>query len=220
MDQQDQLIAALQDHDETERRYAAEDLGLLGDQRAVPGLIAALADPIIAVREAAADALAAIGGGETAEQVAGLLASEDVVLRNLAPEILKSLGQDAIPVLKRCCTSSSPDIRKFSADILGKIGEITTINATPLLVGLLDDPDANVAGAAAEALGRLGDRTILPELLDRMDREAWVQCNILDAMARIPGEETLAALNAMVVDGFAPKVLFYHRKALQQLTRI
>lgn len=219
MDQQDQLIAALQDQDETERRYAAEDLGLLGDRRAVPALIAALADPIIAVREAAADALAAIGGGETAEQVAGLLASDDVVLRNLAPEILKSQGQDAIPVLKRCCASSSPDIRKFSADILGKIGEITTINATPLLIGLLDDPDANVAGAAAEALGRLGDRTILPELLARMNREAWVQCNILDAMARIPGEETLAALAAMDVEGFTPEVLFCHRKAMQ-LARI
>lgn len=217
MEHRDKLIAALNDPEEAERRFAAEDLGLLGDGLAVTALIAALGDPSIAVREAAADALSAIGGTETATQVAGVLASEDAARRNLALEILGAMGQDAVPVLKECCAATSADIRKFAADTLGKIGEIAAINATPLLLGLLDDPDVNVAGAAAEALGRLGDRSVLPDLLARMDREPWMQCNILDAVARLPGEEALAALNAMDCQAFAPEVLFCHRTALHRL---
>jgi len=213
----DKLLRDLESEDDVIRRDASEELGASGAALAIPVLIRALEDPVIAVREAAADGLAAIGGQAVCRQVVPLMASDNTALRNFGLEILKALGADAIDALIACCSSPSSDIRKFALDVLGKIGEVSEINATGLLVGMLDDANINVAGAAAEALGRVGDATALPSLVAHLTGESWLQCSILHAIGRIGGEEALKALAKVELERLSPEVRYYYRMASDML---
>lgn len=212
------LLRDLAGEDDVLRRHAAEDLGDLGDEAAAPALIRALGDPVVAVREAAAEALVLIGGREACRRAAALMASEDAALRNLALEILERLGPEAVDELLQGCLSPSSDIRKFAIDVLGKIGEASEIKVTGLLVAMLDDVNVNVAGAAAEAIGRVGDQTALPALLARLDSEPWLQCCILHAMARLGGAAA-EALATVDVGRLSPEALHYHRLATDRSGR-
>jgi HEAT repeat protein len=215
----EELLRNLGSEDDVTRRYASEDLGELGDEAAIPALIRALEDPVIAVREAAADGLVAIGGLEVSRQVAHLMSSDNTPLRNAGLEILEAMGSDAVEVLIQCCSSPSSDIRKFALDILGKIGEVSEIHATGLLIVMLNDVNINVAGAAAEAIGRVGDSVALPALVSHLDSESWLQCNVMHAIARIGGEAAMEALGKVDVDRLSPEALHYYHMAVDLLGR-
>ncbi len=204
-----ELLAALADGDALRRRQAAQDLGELGDVAAVPGLIAALADPVVAVRESAVDGLVAVAMPEVAWQVATLLDSQDAALRNYGQEILEGLGTASVEALMERLVSPSSDVRKFAVDVLGRIGEVSEIRATGILCGMLGDANPNVAGAAAEALGRVGDKRALPALVQHLRGEPWLQCCVLYAIARIGGEAALAALADIDSQSLLPEVAHY-----------
>lgn len=187
------LAAALAGGNEEERRFAAEDLGDLGDPEAVPSLVAALEDRAVAVREAAADALMACADGRGAILVADLLASESAPVRNYAQEILASLGSTALPAVLARCRDASADIRKFALDILGHMGPAARA-AWEEVVPLLRDGNENVAGAAAETLGRLGEPMAVPHLAACLAGSPWLQCSALQGLSGLAGDEARAAL--------------------------
>lgn len=124
-------------------------------------LVRLLADPSHGVREAASDALRVVGGPVAVGHLIPLLYSDRPFIRNAAIEVLIALGTQALPRVTALQRDSDPDIRKFSADILGAIGGRECLD--PLLA-LLDDPNDNVRHAAAEALGRLGLAEAVPRL--------------------------------------------------------
>ncbi|MBW1730167.1 MAG: HEAT repeat domain-containing protein [Deltaproteobacteria bacterium] len=182
------LLKHLNSEDATDRRYAAEDLGDLNHPAAIPALIKALEDPVVAVREAAVDSLITIGGKDVCEQVIPLLGSDDAWLRNYATEILEQIGVDAVEGVRKLCESPSSDIRKFALDVLGKIGELTDVDAFEEIAARLDDENVNVAAAAAEALGRIGDPAAIPILADYVYSSPWLQCNVIHAIYQIGGD--------------------------------
>lgn len=124
-------------------------------------MVRLLADPSHGVREAASDALRVVGGPVAVEHLIPLLYSDRPFIRNAAIEVLIALGTQALPRVTALQRDSDPDIRKFSADILGAIGGRECLD--PLLA-LLDDPNDNVRHTAAEALGRLGLAEAVPRL--------------------------------------------------------
>jgi len=213
----DDLLKELQSEDEADRRYAAEDLGDLGDKEAIPGLVKALQDPVIAVREAAADALVTIGGKEVAEQVVPLLDSDDAWLRNYAAEILEQIGPDAVEPLRSLCKSDSNDLKKFAVDILGRIGEVNELDVFEEITELLDDENVNVAGAAAEALGRIGDPAVIPLLAEHLNGPPWLQCNIIHALCQIGGDGARAVIESIDPDSLAQEANPYYEMALAML---
>ena len=208
------LLRQLESDDDNSRRYAAEDLGDLGDKQAIPALIKALEDSVIAVREAAVDALIAIGGKEVSEQVVSLLYSEDAWLRNYATEILEELGTAAVETVRALCSSSSSDIRKFAADILGKIGEVSELEAFEEITKLLDDENINVAAAAAEALGRIGDPAAIPILADHLNRHPWLQCNVIHAISQIGGHSAREVINNIDPETLSQEATPYYEAAV------
>jgi len=205
-----ELLGGLRSEDATERRYAAEDLGGLNDPAAVQALVKTLEDPVVGVREAAVESLIAIGGREVCEKVIPLLDSEDASLRNYALEILEDLGADAIESLVGLCDSPSSDIRKFALDVLGKIGELCGVNAIGVITSRLDDENVNVAGAAAEALGRIGDPASIPALAGHLGGPPWLQCNVLNAIAQIGGEEARGVISRIDPEQLAPEARYYY----------
>ncbi|MDD2853610.1 MAG: HEAT repeat domain-containing protein [Desulfuromonadaceae bacterium] len=89
------------------------------------------------------------------EQLLKLLRNEDNAgLRNSAAEALIRLGAQCAEPLLSMVQDIDADLRKSIIDIMGAIGE--PVFFTALLVAL-QDPAVNVASAAAEQLGALGD---------------------------------------------------------------
>ncbi|MBW2031856.1 MAG: HEAT repeat domain-containing protein [Deltaproteobacteria bacterium] len=208
-----ELLKDLRSEDATDGRYAAEDLGGLNDPAAVHALVKALEDPVVGGREAAVESLIAIGGREGCENVIPLLGSEDAYLRNYAIEILEHLGADAIESLVNLCDSPSSDLRKFAMDVLGKIGELCDVNAIGVITSGLDDENVNVAGAAAEALGRIGDPAAIPALAGHLGGHPWLQCNVLNAIAQIGGKEARGVISRIDPEQLAPEARFYYEMA-------
>lgn len=108
--------------DETERLYAAEDLGYLNLSEGVPALLEQLhheASP--AVRDAMFQALMRMDGDAAIEGCIRLLGSEDPRIRNQAVVVLRHKGARSIPFLSAVMRDGDKDIRKLVLDVLSGI---------------------------------------------------------------------------------------------------
>jgi HEAT repeat protein len=117
-------------------------------------LVQAMGDSSWRVRKEAAARAAAFGDPTLAAEVlaAALAEPENVGRRNAVVEALVGLGPQAVPALIEAL-ANKPEHRKLIADALGLIGDL---RAGAALAPLVDDEDANVRVAVAEALGRTG----------------------------------------------------------------
>jgi hypothetical protein len=91
----DAMLADLRDTHWLNRKYAAETLGELKDQRAVGALVEALTDEVGDVRQRAYDSLIKLGGVSVSSLVP-LLISEEDELRQSATEIIRKVGKPAV----------------------------------------------------------------------------------------------------------------------------
>jgi len=209
----EEMLEELANGDEEERRFAAEDLGDIGDPAAVAGLVAALRDHVVAVREAAADALIAIGGDLVCQAVLPLLDDDDATVRNLALEVFERLWARAIPACIELYSSPSHDLRKIAVDTLGKIEETRDTEGIAVLVSALDDPHINVATAACEALGRLGGKEAVKALSGHLGRHPWMDSSIFLSLAKIGSQEAREALQKVREGGLQPEAAYALRAA-------
>ena len=203
-----ELIEELKNGTAEERRFAAEDLGDLGDPSAVDALTAALRDEDVAVREAAADALIAIGGDAVCQAVVPLLDDDDTSVRNLALEVFERLRAGAISACVDLYASPSHDLRKIAVDTLGKIEETRETAGFETLVTALDDPHVNVATAACEALGRLGGEDAVAALTQHIGRHPWMDSTIFLSLARIGTQDAREALEGIDAESVGPEARY------------
>jgi len=147
------LIKALGCCHEDARRAAAEALGKLGDPRAVEPLIKALGYCHPGVQSAAADALASLGDARAVEPLIKALGDAEGNVRRVAAAALAALGQPAWQELVR-----------GEAEDIARVGASGSPGAFEPLINALRGGDAHARRAAAEALGRLGDRRAIKPL--------------------------------------------------------
>ena len=154
----------LQSPDEEARRGALQSLRgrELRETRAL--LFAAMGDTSWRVRKEAVDIFVAAAPEESAiEALLELLRSQDNAgLRNSAAEAVAKLGTRAAAPLGRLLDDRDGDVRKFVVDVMGLIASPEFV---PALLSSLHDPDVNVASAAAEHLGNIGDTGSVPDLI-------------------------------------------------------
>lgn len=171
-------------------------------------LLEAMGDRSWRVRKEAVEIfLAASGAEDYAEELFGLLRSPDNAgLRNSSVEVLVRLGKKAIPVLESHAGDEDCDVRKFVIDILGGIGDVSSL---PLFIRALDDDDPNVRAAAAENLGRIGDSRALQPLLEALSRpDLALRHTVLDALAQIGGPVPAAAVTPYLGDSLLKKAAY------------
>ena len=212
-----ELLEDLANGTAEDRRFAAEDLGDLGDPVAVDALVAALEDEDVAVREAVGDALVSIGGPTVCKAVVPLLDHDEAPVRNLALEVFERLRADAIDACIELYSSSSHDLRKIAVDTLGKIEETRESDGFATLVAALDDDHVNVSAAACEALGRLGGAGAVNALAEHVGRHPWMDSTIFLSLARIGSQEARDALDSFQEEGLAPEARHVLRAAREMV---
>jgi len=149
-----------------ERTAAARALGQLGAVEAIPMLVAAMRDPhedAQTVKLAAAQAL----GFMQAERAIPMLIEQLRELDELASprlaELLVSFGDEALPQLHTALEDESHlNAQVWAAQILGRIGSSASV---PRLVPRLTDRSERVRVSATEALGRIGDKQAVHDLI-------------------------------------------------------
>ncbi len=147
----EEMIKALNAESESERCFAAQDLGYENQCECLDPLIDRLKiEKSRMVGEAIVVALGKLNRGPVVEAVVRLFENEDPFLRNAAISILKSKGVEAVPALLERLEHQDPDIRKFSLDTLTVI-DADLSNA--IYGKALEDPDVNVRITAVEYVG-------------------------------------------------------------------
>jgi HEAT repeat protein len=183
------------------RRLAVERLALLPLDDALPRLLDRLGDESWRVRKAAIERLAALpeAGRATVCLIAALGDGENAGRRNAALEALVCCGPAAVPALLEATQTPDVDLRKLVVDALAGIGDPRALGR---LEALLYDPDPNVRGAAADALGTLGRPGCAPALLRASvsDPERLVQLSALRALARLHVPVSPEALRPLLAD--------------------
>jgi HEAT repeat protein len=168
-----QVRAALVSDDEETRRSALDALSGMPLAQSRDIIFMAMGDPSWRVRKEAVELLVcSMPDRDSLDALLQLLRSEDNAgLRNSAAEAVIRLESAAAEPLIAMVTDVDDDVRKFIIDVMGAIGNRVFV---PVLVHALHDPEVNVASAAAEQLGAIGDAGAAPYLFQAITERADV----------------------------------------------
>jgi len=202
------IVNSLSSPDEETRRIAVVTLASFALEETAPLLFRAMGDTSWRVRKEAVEVFLS---SHDAEHFIGalfdLLGSEDNAgMRNSAAEALTRLGKSSLPVLAAHAQDSDTDVRKFVVDILGAVGDPSSVQ---LLVSALADSDPNVATAAAENLGSIGCAEAIPPLLAALSRDdITFRYTILEALGKIGEPLPLQAVAPFLAEGLLKKAVY------------
>lgn len=153
--------------DEEIRRRAVQNLRGHNLSESYPLLFLAMADDNWRVRKEAVEVFAESDPDDALiGELLELFRNEDNAgLRNSAAEAIVRVGDRAVEPLIRMAADRDADVRKFVIDTMGAIASPRFF---PALHAALTDPDVNVAAAAAEQLGGMGDSTAVQDLINAL----------------------------------------------------
>jgi HEAT repeat protein len=175
-------------------------------------LMGYLKDPLADVRVAACRlvdrrlAAAEAMSPDLRAQVKAMLADADPRVRQKAAILFAALGEaDASKIfLERLAGEESPDVRKAVLAAIGQAGEPACV---PALLSEIKSPRADLAAAAARAVGRIAARQKLDE--SSLDDTVIALRQRYEAVRKYPGgddlpEALLAAMGAVGSEEFLP----------------
>lgn len=198
-----EAIRELRAADVRVRRRAADCLGMMGEQKAIPELMEALQDEDEPVRLNAAYALGAIGESAVPALI-GAMREDSEDLRRHAGYALSAMGEPAVPALIEATRDADGRVRAAAVDALGDIG-MPLPGVVSALTRVLSDEYDWARRHAADALGTIGPgaREAVPALIKTLrDEKVYVRINAATALARIgpEAEESVQALTERLND--------------------
>jgi HEAT repeat protein len=153
--------------DPVRRGRAAEVLGSLRRDEAVPALVDLLGDPDPDVRIVAARALGTIGDPSAAPHLLASVAARRSIPSHQIAHAVVRIGAPAQPAVVYALGHQVDSVRAVAAEVLGLIGAVGA--ARRVEEALRDDPSVEVRVRAARTLGRLGTRGAVAPLLAGLD---------------------------------------------------
>ncbi len=196
--ERDQVLHDLASPEEELRRLAVERVHSLPSSDAMPALLERLGDSSWRVRKAVVERLVASAENARVEDalIEALSDGDNSGRRNSAFEALVGIGRRLNGKLLAALDSDDVDVRKLLVDVIGGIGDPECAEA---MVGVLADPDPNVRGAAADALGLIGNDIAcgpLHAVAVRADEDPLVRLSALRGLANLE--------HALTVEDIAP----------------
>lgn len=185
----------LRDPDPKIRAIAVERLGSTGGE-GVPGLLfRAMADKNEEVRLAATAALKELADPSIAGLLVNALKEPNKWLPARVAEVLISLGSLAVPALRSALEDSDPVFRAYVIEILGEVGDRSSVDTLHLALG---DSVANIRRQAAAALGKTGYPGSVGFLVEALnDPEIKVKVQAIRSLGIIGGPEAVRHLTEM-----------------------
>ncbi len=161
-----------------QRWVAIRALGHVGGYGVEQTLIDLLTDPEPAIRTAAVSALGDVGAVSNSSRVADGLQDPAIIVRAAAAESLGKLRDpntisalaDALAAPDNYHRGTSLWVRRHYVVALGEIGDI---HALPVLLGAMDDADAEVARASIGAFERIAGFSFSDGRSTEEERTAW-----------------------------------------------
>jgi HEAT repeat protein len=207
-DSTDAMVDSRSLSEEETRRNAVVALSSAPLENSSDQLFLAMGDVSWRVRKEAVEVFcSAANADHFIEKLFDLLRSqENAGLRNSAAEALIRLGKKSLAVLEFHAQDSDSDVRKFVVDILGAIGDSTSVR---FLVHALEDCDPNVAMAAAENLGNIGCAEALQPLIAALSsNDVTLRHVILEALAKVGEPFPLDVVSPFLCDGLLKKAVY------------
>jgi HEAT repeat protein len=189
-------ISALSSADESERIYAAEDIGYANQSAGVEALLARLqVESSRAVKEAIFASLSQIEDQSVIEAMVNSLDSGDAFVRNQAVEVLRGRGTRVLENLDRAFAEGDSDRRKLVIDVLGTIG---TVESVPIFERALRDADINVVITAVDCAGETRKTELRNSVEKLVSPEAhpMLLCACFEALAKIGDSTSLGVVRA------------------------
>jgi len=180
----DCFIPLLKDEQVEVRILAAENLGNIPSDRALPALVEALGDPHANVRGNALSSLAKIGSREAARPMMKLLDDPEDWVRTTAMLSLAELGmQEAADRIIEELNHPAEWVRIKCLEALGMLG---TEKALPAIMKQLKDEKPNVRRAAVVALANIDSAEVRQALQQASNDEDWeVQVYAAEALKHL-----------------------------------
>lgn len=198
------MLSAPDDEIRLEAVHFLRDIDVLGDVgKAADLLLRALKDTSWRVRKAAVETLVDEYKPESfLDKLVELLYDDDNAgARNAAIETFVRLGSVSVPTLQHSYESGDSDVRKFIIDIAG---EVKHRDVVPLLIKSLGDSDDNVKASAVEHLSQYGEKAVVGELMDMLEKgELWTAYPAIEALGKIGDLRALPA----IVDSLSERTL-------------
>lgn len=186
-------IGALQSGDAILRAEAAQALGQIGDNAAVPFLLETLYDPERRVGEYAAEALGRISARSNPELQAAF-EDADAFVREQSPQAIDGIVPPSTTILLQTLRTAQDFVLASVIAALSRIGPVVV----PDLLEALQDLDGFVRASAAQALGRIGAPSAVPALLNLLqDRNSYTWECPADALGRYGAPMVPALLEAL-----------------------
>ena len=149
------------------RRAAVISLGKIGNPEAIEPLVEILdnkgenAD----LRKVAVITLGKIGDARAARSLINCLNDRDFKLKNAAANSLVEIGKPALELLIQALENQSLEIRKSSAEVLGRIGDPLSVDP---LINSLKNGHPQLQDIVISALGQLGDKRAVTSLIEAL----------------------------------------------------
>ncbi len=180
----DDIVQALNSNDETERIYAAQDMGELNDpEMTVPLVNRLFKEESQLVKDAIVFNLSKMPCTGIYDRLFKMFDSQDAFIRNAAVAIFGSEKDESIGFLTAHLDHANREIRKLILDALYTTG---TYEAILAIRAGLHDPSVNVQITAAEYLGILEDKGSVDELVNLIEKdEPMLRFSILEALSCI-----------------------------------
>jgi HEAT repeat protein len=187
----DQLASWLHDDYQAVRAEAARTLAKSGEP-GLHALVAALDDERVDVRQQAAFGLGETGSENAVSPLARAL--DDLGMTYFAIYALGALGRNGVrsaaqPLIRTLKHAEGSLLARAAAEL----GFMMATEGIPYLLAMLADPDAMVRYSTVDALGEMGDRSVISRLIELLpNADGDMKSHIIRALERLgAGEEMI-----------------------------
>ncbi len=200
MDLQEAINMLKTSPDANYRRRSAEILASASiyDEGIVEALIFGLSDGDRGVKDICSRSLAGLPDElayGASVLVAPLVTDPNIEIRNLASDILLRMGNVAQDAILPFLQHPDEQVRQFSCDIVGKIGDE---KALPYLKSLLSDSATNCRISGIDAIGNLKLSAAVDSLIKIYGKEEDLMPFIIEAIGKISGPKAQTFLMNLI----------------------